>query len=123
MTTTLHLVPTEIWTGSDPARPYAPPSIEDEGFVHCTNGEDEVLRTGDRYYREDPRDWLVLTIDLERVTAPWTVADPDERFPHVHGVIDRAAIVDVRRVLRSSDGSFDAIVALGTHGGAASTTG
>lgn len=123
MTATFHLVPADAWADAAPDRAYAPPSLADEGFVHCTNGEDEVLRTGDRYYRDDRRDWLVLTVDLERTDVSWTVEDPERRYPHVHGPIDRAAIIAVRRVVRASDGSFVGISPIATQGGPATTRG
>jgi uncharacterized protein (DUF952 family) len=51
------------------------------------------------------RPMLVLTIDLDRLTAAWR-ADGDERYPHVYGPIDRAAIIDVRAIARTADGTF-----------------
>ncbi len=106
MRPTFHLVPAEAWSAADPADDYRPTSLASEGFVHATDGEDEVLRTGDRYYRDEPGDWLVLTIDLDRVSVPWTLDDPDQIFPHIHGPIDRAAIIAVRPIDRALDGSF-----------------
>ena len=72
MRPTFHLVPAEAWSAAAPADDYRPTSLASEGFVHATDGEDEVLRTGDRHYRDEPGDWLVLTIDLENleITGP-----------------------------------------------------
>jgi uncharacterized protein (DUF952 family) len=106
MRRTYHLVPAEAWEASDPAVPYAAPSLGVEGFIHCTDGDVELLRTAERYYRADPRPYLVLTVDLDRCTAPWTVEDPAGIYPHVHGPIDRAAIVAVARMVRGADGAF-----------------
>lgn len=126
---TLHLVPEATWAATDLHEPYAPASLATEGFVHCTNGEDELLATGDRYYASEPGSWLVLTVDLGLVGAPWTVDDPDRRYPHVHGPIERAAIVAVRAVRRGPDGRFVGIGpahplhAGGGQGGTAPSTG
>jgi uncharacterized protein (DUF952 family) len=112
-----HLVPASTWAARPTAVPYAPASLDVEGFVHCTDGEDEVLRTGDRYYRDEPGDWLVLTIDLDATGAPWTIDDPAGHFPHVHGPIPASAVLDVRPIVRGVNGRFVAIGAGGDHGG------
>lgn len=99
-------MPAADWTAAaaDPA--YAAPSLATEGFVHCTDGEAEVLATGDRYYRGDARPFVVLTIDLDRVGVPWRIDDPRGVFPHVYGAIPRAAVVAVRPIERDPGGSF-----------------
>ena len=118
-----HLVPTEIWAAAQADPAYAPLSLAAEGFVHCTDGEDEVLRTGDRYYRAVTGEWLVLTIDLDATGARWTIDDPAALFPHVHGPIPRTAILDVRRIERTPDGRFLAIGASLDQGGPAGGAG
>jgi uncharacterized protein (DUF952 family) len=45
MRSTFHLVPRDVWLAADPAAPYAAPSLQGEGFIHCTDGADELLRT------------------------------------------------------------------------------
>ena len=117
MRPSFHLVPAATWAARPSGSPYAPASLDVEGFVHCTDGEDEVLRTGDRYYREEPGDWLVLTIDLDATVARWTIDDPEGRFPHVHGPIPATAILDVRPIIRATDGRFLAIGSSAGHGG------
>lgn len=109
MRPTYHLVPAADWAAADAAPSYAAPSLAAEGFIHCTDGEDEVLATGDRYYRADPRPYVVLTIDLDAVGVSWRIDDPRRVFPHVYGAIPRAAVVAVRRIDRGADGSFQAI--------------
>ena len=106
---TLHLVPEAAWTERDPASPYLPAAYEADGFVHCTDGDDEMLAVANRFYRDDPRTFLLLTLDLERTGSPWRFDDPSGLFPHVYGPIDPASIVDVRRMLREPDGAFTRI--------------
>ena len=115
---TFHLVPAATWAARHDDVVYAPASLDADGFVHCTDGEDEVLRTGDRYYRAEPGAWLVLTIDLDATGARWTIDDPAGRFPHVHGPIPRAAILEVRHIDRAADGRFVAIAGPMAQGGA-----
>jgi uncharacterized protein (DUF952 family) len=106
VTVTFHLTPAEWWAAADPAAPLRAPSLDDEGFIHCTTGADELVATANRHYRDDPRSFVVLTVALDRVSAPWRVDDPRGIYPHVFGPIDRAAILDVGPILRAADGTF-----------------
>lgn len=106
---TLHLVPEAVWVAHDPALPYAPAAYADEGFVHCTDGDDEMVVVANRFYRADPRPFLLLTIDLERTGSPWRFDDPGQVYPHVYGTIDPACVLDVRRFTRDVDGAFTGI--------------
>ena len=101
-----HLTPVEWWVGADPSGPLAAPSLADEGFIHCTTGHDEMVATANRHYRDDPRAFVVLTLDLERITSPVRVEDERRIYPHVFGPIDRAAIVAVAPMPRAEDGTF-----------------
>jgi uncharacterized protein (DUF952 family) len=105
---TLHLVPKPVWTSLDPSAPYVHASLADEGFIHCTDGAENLRDTANRHYRDDPRAFLVLTVDLDRAGSPWRIDEPGKPYPHVYGPIDRAAIVDVRPMPRTEDGEFRA---------------
>ncbi|HTC86459.1 MAG TPA: DUF952 domain-containing protein [Candidatus Acidoferrum sp.] len=103
---TYHLTSAEDWAGLAPGSAIRPPSLAGEGFIHCTTGADEMVATANRHYREDPRAFIVLTVDLDRVPAPWRYDSPDTRYPHVYGELPRDAIVRARPIARASDGSF-----------------
>ena len=106
MRPTYHLVPAETWTESDPSRPYSAASLAVEGFVHCTDGMTEMVATANRHYREDPRPFLVLTVDLDAAGSPWRVEDDGGIYPHVFGPIERPAILRVVEAPRAADGEF-----------------
>ncbi|MEO6207072.1 MAG: DUF952 domain-containing protein [Candidatus Limnocylindrales bacterium] len=110
MRPTFHLVPAAVWAATAPNSAYLPESLASEGFVHCTDGEGELLATANRHYRLDPRPFLVLTLDLELIHARWTVEDPSAIYPHIHGPVDWRSIIDVRPLSRAADGRFVAIV-------------
>ena len=118
MRPTFHLVPAAAWAAGDPSRPYTAPSLETEGFIHCTDGEAAIIATANRHYRDDPRPFLVLTIDLDSAGSPWRIEDPAGIYPHVFGPIDRAAILDRRSLEREPDGRF---TDGGSHGSRAGT--
>lgn len=100
-----HLVPAAIWDAARDDESFRVASLDDEGFVHLTHGMADLVDVGNRYYREDPRPYVALAIALRWLTSPWRY-DGDERFPHVYGPLDRAAITEVRPIPRDDDGTF-----------------
>jgi len=65
-----------------------------------------MVATANRHYRDDPRPFVVLTLDLDRIRSPVRIEDPGGIYPHVFGPIDREAIVVVRPMPRADDGTF-----------------
>lgn len=110
MRPTFHLIPVALWSEADQDAPLLRESFADQGFVHCTDGAEALIATAERHYRSDPRDFLALTVDLDRVTSPWRYDDPGSPYPHIYGPIDRAAIVRVVAVRRAADGRFLGLV-------------
>ena len=106
---TFHLVPVEVWDAADATEPYVAASLASEGFIHCTDGRDALLATAERHFRDDPRDYLVLTIDLARVGSPWRIDDAAGIYPHVYGPIERSAVVAIATMERDPVGRFVAI--------------
>jgi len=103
---TLHLVAAEYFRDADRGAPYLPPGFADDGFIHCTDGVEELARTGTRYYRDDRRMYIALVIDKARVLADVRYEDERRIYPHIYGALNRDAIVAVVPVLRAADGSF-----------------
>ena len=100
-----HLVPRSEWEAADPARPYVPTAFGQDGFVHCTDGADEVAATANRYYR-DVDDLLALVLDRSRLGAPVRYEDTARIYPHVFGPIEREAITDVVGMQRDANGDW-----------------
>ena len=107
---TFHLIPAVRWeawrAAPDPAARYTPVGFEAEGFVHCTNGDDEMLAVANRIYADDPGPFVVLHLDLALVGAPWRYDDPGSPYPHVYGPLRRDAVRAVRAVVRDVAGRF-----------------
>jgi uncharacterized protein (DUF952 family) len=106
------MVPADVWGGRDPSAPYVPAAFADDGFIHCTDGDEGMVATANRFYRDDPRAFHVLTVDLDATGSPWRFDDPEQRFPHIYGPIAPTAVVDVRQMVRSADGAFTGIAPL-----------
>jgi uncharacterized protein (DUF952 family) len=82
-----HLITADTAIGD----PYAPTSLEQEGFIHCSY-RDAVAETA-RLYFPAGADVRVLQIDPTRVTAPVEVATtPRGPMPHLYGPLPRSAI-------------------------------
>lgn len=103
---TFHLVPREVWDARSSGSEYVPEACEADGFIHCTDGEQEVIAVGNRYYRGDRRAYVVLSIARARLTAPVKYEDPARNFPHIYGPLNLDAVVDVRPIRRAADGTF-----------------
>jgi uncharacterized protein (DUF952 family) len=98
---TLHFTPADYFSQYD-----LPPRFAEEGFIHTTEGADNLAAVGNRYYKDDPGDYLVLYIDKALVKSLVRYDDPDEIYPHIYGPLNRDAIVAVRSAPRTPDGSF-----------------
>jgi uncharacterized protein (DUF952 family) len=111
MNTIYHLAPAARWQNWPTGAPYLPAEYEADGFIHCTAGDELMLRVANTFYRAAPGDFALLVIDTARLTSPlkWEepVGDPlAPQFPHIYGSINREAIVEVRAVHRAGDGTF-----------------
>jgi len=103
---TYHLAPLDRWQRTPGDEPYTAPSLETEGFIHCTTGADEMVATAERFYRDVAGPFVVLSVELDAIGVPWRYDTPDERFPHIYGPIPRSAIVRVVPIPRGDDGRF-----------------
>lgn len=109
----LHLVPLDSWL-REPDRPYAPASLTEDGFVHCSPDEAVTLAVAEAFYRDTPGPLMVLLIDEAELDHPvrWEAADPapppgvaaETLFPHVYGRINRAAVTGMLEVERDAEG-------------------
>ncbi|MCX4763616.1 DUF952 domain-containing protein [Streptomyces sp. NBC_01275] len=108
-----HVVSPDEWT-ADPGRPYAPASLAEDGFVHCSPDEETTLGVVNAFYGPGPRPLVALLLDEERLTArcAWEAAAPtpppgvaaSTLFPHVFGPLDRDAVTHVLEVRWDAEG-------------------
>ncbi len=108
-----HVVPLDDWLRS-PDRPYAPPSLAEDGFIHCSPDEPTALAVADAFYREAVGPLMVLLIDESALDAAvrWEPPEPapppgaaaDTLFPHVYGRVNRTAVAGMLEVEREADG-------------------
>ena len=101
-----HLVPGAYYRDCDASAPYKPATFLDEGFIHCTDGLDNVTAVGNRYYKDDLRMYVVLVIDRAKVQPEIRYEDPERIYPHIYGPLNRDAIREVLPLMRSPGGAF-----------------
>jgi uncharacterized protein (DUF952 family) len=107
-----HLAPATRWYSWPENEPYLPAEYEKDGFIHCTSGDELMIKVANQYYRNVPGDYVLLVIDMLKLENPaspvkWEKSPVfDSLFPHIYGPIDRNAIVGVRSIQRADDGTF-----------------
>ena len=102
----LHLTPAAVWERHAAADHFTPEAYLADGFIHFTIGEEELVAVGNRYYAGDRREYVAVEVDPRRLRAEVRFEDPRRIYPHLHGPLNRDAVVSVRRVKRSPDGRF-----------------
>ena len=102
----LHLVPTESWNRQHSGPTYVPEAYENDGFIHLTIGEANLMEVANLFYKQDARSYSVLELDKDRIAARVQFDDDSGRYPHVYGPLNVDAVVSVRTVQRDADGTF-----------------
>ena len=103
---TYHLTPATYYDNFRNDDPYTSETFDAEGFIHCTDGVADLLLVANRYYRNDPRDYVALLIERARVEPEIRYEDEARIYPHIYGPLNRDAISAVFPVLRTDDGAF-----------------
>jgi uncharacterized protein (DUF952 family) len=98
-----HLVPRSVWE-AQVGRPYRAASLDNEGFIHCSNA-DQVARSANRFFAREG-DLLLLHLDADRLGPLLRdeAASNGELFPHVHGPIPPAVVLQVQPLRRDPEG-------------------
>lgn len=81
-------------------------TLVQEGFIHASYASqvDGVL---ERFYADVTEPMVLLVIDPDRLTVPLVPESPPgaaEKFPHLYGPLDPAAVVEVRPLVRGVGG-------------------
>ncbi|CAF3702300.1 unnamed protein product [Rotaria socialis] len=107
-----HLAPATRWYTWSEDKPYLPAEYDKDGFIHCTSGDELMIKVANRFYKGVPGDYVLLVLDITKLKGPaspvkWEEASEfDSLFPHIYGAIDRNAVVEVRSLQRTDDGTF-----------------
>lgn len=104
--TTLHLTPRDVWERQSASVDYLPEAYDTDGFIHCTDGDENLLHVASLFYRLDPREFVVLTVAIDRLTSEVKYEDPGQIYPHIYGPLNTDAVVGVREAERNGDRAF-----------------
>lgn len=102
-----HILPRADWQAAQKEGIYRPASLENEGFIHFSRGE-QVLPVARNFYR-DQTDLLLLTIAADKVNGEIRYEDllgEGRLFPHLYGPLDLRAVVAVDEFGRDDAGAF-----------------
>jgi glutathione S-transferase len=82
-------------------------TLEQEGFIHASQGE-QVAAVADLFYAGEDG-LILLAVDTDRLAAEVRyepVPGWDLPFPHIYGPINPDAVIDVLPLPRGADGKF-----------------
>jgi len=103
----LHIIRKQDWQSAKQLGLYKNKSLEEEGFIHCSN-ENQVCKVADTLYK-DEEDVLLLYIEEKKLKSKVVYEDLyqlDEKYPHVYGPINLDAVVKVEPFLKDENGEF-----------------
>jgi uncharacterized protein (DUF952 family) len=110
----LHITSRAEWNEAQKLGAYRAPSLETEGFIHCST-EKQVLHVANAFYR-GRTDLVLLVIDEASLTpelkweppagSPAPGISESDLFPHIFGSINLKAVVSVLDFVADSAGTF-----------------
>ncbi len=105
-TTIYHLIARDAWERAQSAAEYRAESLETEGFIHCSQDLEQLLRVADRLYA-GRADLLALEVDTRRLASAvkWEPARSGEVYPHIYGPLSTGAVVGVRALAVADNGA------------------
>ena len=101
-----HLAFRADWEAGLASGEYSAPSLADEGFIHASGDEAQMLRVAARLFA-GRTDLLVLDVDTDKLPDDSPVirepARSGEIYPHVYGPINPDSVVRVRALVPDAD--------------------
>lgn len=92
-----HVTTAAEWEAAKEKGAYTSPSLQAEGFIHCSADDTQVAGVLQRYFA-GKTSLVKLVIDTDKLSSrfiyEWSPSTADT-FPHVYGPINTAAVIDV----------------------------
>ena len=102
-----HLIKKAHWDSAVEVSEHRAESLAEEGFIHCSQDEAQMLGVANRLYggRED---MLVLDVETSQLSSPvkYERSRSGGLYPHIYGPLSTSAVRRVRRLLTGEDGTF-----------------
>lgn len=104
----LHITSRTAWAQAEERqRDYTDPSLELEGFIHCSTPAQVLTPANERFAHRT--DLVLLVIDPDLVPAELVFEDSygsGTEYPHIYGTIPLAAVTHVLDFPCNADGTF-----------------
>ena len=110
MPTIYHLIDQASWESAKPTPEHRAESLATEGFIHCSENVDQMLKVANRLYA-GRADLLALEVDSERLTSPVKreASRSGEIYPHIYGPLNTDAVIKVWSLPLNADGKFSGV--------------
>ncbi|MDA0734517.1 MAG: DUF952 domain-containing protein [Chloroflexi bacterium] len=110
MPTIYHLIDKASWESSKPTPEHRAESLETEGFIHCSENINQMLKVANRLY-SGRTDLLALEVDSERLTSPIKreASRSGEIYPHIYGPLNTDAVTKVWSLPLGTGGTFSRV--------------
>jgi len=100
----LHITSRAAWLAAQQRGEYIAPSLESEGFIHCST-ETQALHVANAFYRGQ-KGLVLLKLDESRIKSqvkweapagpPAPGISASDSFPHIYGPINLEAVISTR---------------------------
>ncbi len=104
----INLMTKEKYSSLEGEAYFSSPSLQEEGFIHCSS-LDQVIKVANKHYKDiDPT--LIVLLDEAKIEAKVVFEDlygKGEDYPHVYGQINTSAIIGVHELERNEEGLFE----------------
>ena len=91
-----HVTTAAEWQAAKEKGSYTTPSLQAEGFIHCSADDAQVAGVLQRYFA-GKTDLVKLVIDTDKLNSryiyEWSPSTADT-FPHVYGPINTGAVIE-----------------------------
>ena len=103
----LHIATREQWEKAILLGDYRDQSLDDEGFIHCSDLQ-QILHSANLHYL-GRSNLLLLCISADALKAPLVYEDSynkGEEFPHIYGPLNLDAVLYIFEFPANDDGLF-----------------
>ena len=107
MSTIYHLTTQAEWEASRGTPEHRAASLAEEGFIHCSQDKDQMLRVANRLFIGQPN-VIALQVDTDLLTSPLK-REPSrsgEVYPHIYGPLNTDAVTGVTNLTVDAAGQF-----------------
>ena len=101
-----HIVDPPSWAKSESDKNYYHPSLEKEGFIHCSTRA-QLSATANLYFYGF-EEITIVVLDPSLISSPlkYEPSRGGELFPHIYGPLNVNSVVEITKVRRGTNGDF-----------------